>query len=86
MNVLFDNRLNQQVREEPMTDAEYAEYQYRRGYREAWGRGADAVSQMACTPAEIEIVNRLTQFYLVELETWQHLPLNERIPPPELVV
>ncbi len=84
--LMIDNRLNQVLSPEPMTDAEYAEYQYRRAYREGWGRAVDAFSQLACTPAEIELVQQLLDFYLYRLETWLHLPLSQRIPPPEMVL
>lgn len=82
---LIDNRLNQ-MHNEPMSDAEWYESEYRRVFREGFGRAVDVFDRLASSPEMVAIVARMFNFYLYQLETWQHLPLDQKIPPPELVV
>lgn len=75
-----------QLLDEPVTQVDQGEAEYRRGYRDGYGAVINALFEL---PERMEIdtsdtLSLLFAFWLHRLETWQHLPMNQQIAPPEI--
>ena len=72
--------------DEPDTDAERGEAEYRRGYRDGYSAVINALFELPINVVAIDtdLLTRLFAHWHKRLGTWQNAPLNQHLEPPEI--